>query len=581
MLNLWSLAERTRPIRANPARAYLLALLLVLLAVVARLISGPALSSFPFLVFYPPVLVAAFLCGPGPAVMTVLLGLVLSLYFMFDIGSTLRFEGGGLYVAIGFYTVTNALFIALTDGMLTAMEGQRAAARRLELAMDAGGLAVFELDLADEHLVATPELNTLLGFAPAAVLDLDRVKALLAPYEWERLRDAARHGIQANERYFELEFQARRPDEALHWYALNAEILRGKKQSSSRILGVLSDITGRKEIEQGLEDAVAELKVRQQELNAVLDASGIAPFDFDLASRTFRPSPRLNALYGFSPDHNLTYEEVAGFYHPPEGVDYHTEGTQRSTDPNRRGYEIDMRLRLPGNKIKWITARGEYIRDASGRALRSRGLAMDVTARKELEETRELLLKELEHRIKNTLATVSAITAQTLKGDIKPEEARAVLDGRFAALAGAHSLLTRQQWHGARLQEVVATALRPHMGSGQIVIAGPDCEVTPKQSLALTLGLHELATNAIKYGALSSAEGRVSVDWQLMAENGMKLYFHWRETGGPQVAPPTRKGFGTRIIQRVLPADFGGEVTLEFRPEGLVCSLMAPLPEIS
>jgi PAS domain S-box-containing protein len=571
MLNLWSLAQRSRPVRSNPALGYPLAFLLVCLAIGTRLLGGTVLNGFPFLTFYPPVIIAAFLCGPGPAA---LLGTGLSVYFLFDVSSTLRFEGVGLWIAIGFYACTNALIIALMDGMLTALEHQHATGRRLQLAMDAGGMAVWEYDLAQERVIATPELNRLLGFPPAAAIGIAEVEALMAPGEWERLRAAGRQAIHSGEPYFELELQARRPDEALRWYFLCAEISHAPNGVPEKILGVLSDVTGRKEIEEGLDDAVARLKERERDLNAVLDASGIAPFDFDVDTMAFRPSPRLNQLYGYSAQHALTIDHLRARYYPEHGEDYLLEAARRAADPGQRSYEVDLRLMMPDGKIKWVNGRGEYIRDDSGRAVRSRGLVMDVTARKELEETRELLLQELEHRIKNTLATVGAITAQTLRGDITASQARRILDGRFSALGAAHELLTRHQWHDMSMGQVVEKALQPHH-AGQIAIEGPGCALSPKRALALTLALHELATNAIKYGALSVADGRVSLRWE--CDDAEKLVFVWQESGGPAVTVPERRGFGSQIIERVLAADFAGRVTMDYRAGGLVCTLAAPL----
>jgi PAS domain S-box-containing protein len=576
MLNLWSLAQRSRPVRSNPGLGYPLAFLLVCLAVAARLLGGPVLTSFPFLTFYPAIVIAALLCGPGPAALAAVLGAGFSVYFLFDVTSTLRFEGVGLWIAIGFYACTNALIIALMDGMLRALEHQHATARRLQLAMDAGGMAVWEYDLAQERVIATPELNRLLGFPPAAQVGVAEIEALTVPGEWERLRAAGRQAIHAGEPYFELELQARRPDEALRWYFLCAEILRAPNGVvPEKILGVLSDVTGRKEIEQGLEDAVARLKEREKDLNAVLDASGIAPFDFDVDTMVFRPSPRLNQLYDYPVQHVLTIDHLRARYCPEEGEDYMLEAARRAADPGQRSYEVDLRLMMPDGKIKWLNGRGEYIRDHAGKAVRSRGLVMDVTARKELEQTRELLLQELEHRIKNTLATVGAITAQTLRGDITASQARKILDGRFCALGTAHELLTRHQWNDMNMGQVVEKALQPHHASGQIAIEGPDCPLSPKRALALTLALHELATNAIKYGALSVADGRVSLCWE--CDEAEKLVFTWRESGGPAVTVPARRGFGSQIIERVLAAEFAGQVSMDYCADGLVCSLAAPL----
>ncbi|HYS45749.1 MAG TPA: HWE histidine kinase domain-containing protein, partial [Rhizomicrobium sp.] len=341
------------------------------------------------------------------------------------------------------------------------------------------------------------------------------------------------------------------------------------------ILGVLSDVTGRKEIERGLEEAVALLREREKELDAVMDASGIASFDFNPDSMSFRPSPRLNRLYGYPAHHALSIEDLRARYHPEDGVDYSTDAARRAADPGLRGYEVDLRLMMPDGKVKWVNGRGEYIRDETGRAMRSRGLVMDITARKELEQTRELLLRELEHRIKNTLAIVSAIAAQTLRGDISVGEAGKILEGRFSALAAAHDLLTRHQWNDMNMRQVVEMALRPHHNSAQIGIEGHDCPLSPKRALALTMALHELATNAAKYGALSHTDGRVAVRWE--REEKERLVFTWQESGGPAVAAPQRRGFGSQIIERVLPAEFAGDVAMDYRAAGLCCRLAAPL----
>ena len=578
MLNLWELAQRSRAIRTRPALGYPLAFALFCLAVVAKLLGGPVLTGFPFLTFYPAVVVAAFLCGPGPAAMVAVLGAGLSVYFLFDVTSTLRFQGIGLWIAMIFYTCTNALIIALMDGMLTALEQQHATAQRLQLAMDAGGMAVWEYDLARQQVVATPELNRLLGFSPAAAVDVAQVNALTPADEWEKLRAAARQAMDGGERYFELELQARRADETLRWYSLSAEILRARNGVvPEKILGVLSDVTERKEIEQGLEQAVAQLREREKDLNAVLDASGIAPFDCDVETQLFRPSPRLNGLYGYPPDQVLTMQDLRARYHPEDRDRYIAAGDERVADSALCGYEVDMRLVMPDGKIKWVVARGEYARDQTGKALRSRGLVMDITARKELEQTRELLLQELEHRIKNTLAIVSAIAAQTLRGDVTAAQARKILEGRFMALAAAHELLTRHHWFDMNMRQVVEMALRPHHILDQIGIEGADCPLSPKRALALTLALNELATNAVKYGALSCREGRVSVRWDTDKSSSERLVFEWRESGGPPVTGPQRRGFGSKIIERVLAAEFGGSVALDYGAAGLSCTLTAPL----
>ena len=196
-----------------------------------------------------------------------------------------------------------------------------------------------------------------------------------------------------------------------------------------------------------------------------------------------------------------------------------------------------------------------------------------MTERKAAEELQRLLFNELNHRVKNTLATVQAITALTLKGADDLPSAREALDRRIASMAKAHDLLRSRDWTGANLADVVARSLDA-FAVGRIEVSGPDLEIPPRQALALSMALHELATNATKYGALSSREGRVRVDW--CVENG-SLRLDWQESGGPPVVPPTQKGFGSRLLERLLVRDLSGEISLDYQPAGLKFSIASPL----
>jgi two-component sensor histidine kinase len=195
------------------------------------------------------------------------------------------------------------------------------------------------------------------------------------------------------------------------------------------------------------------------------------------------------------------------------------------------------------------------------------------------EAQRTILVHELNHRVKNTLATVQSLAMQTYRNASSATEARDVLEARLAALSKAHDLLTARSWHAAHLSEVVTGALAPFRGAGRIIrTAGSDVGLSSKQALGLSLALHELATNAVKYGALSRKEGSVGVAWGLDPGNKAKeVYLTWTEADGPPVAMPDRQGFGTRLMQRVLADELGGEVSLDYRPEGLVCTIRFPV----
>lgn len=204
----------------------------------------------------------------------------------------------------------------------------------------------------------------------------------------------------------------------------------------------------------------------------------------------------------------------------------------------------------------------------------------DVTDHVRAEDHLRLVNDELKHRVKNTLAMVSSIAGQTLRGTGgSSEEALHAFHQRLATFGRAHDILTTQAWASASVREVVETAL--HTFESEIehfTIEGPDTTIGAKQALSLALAVHELATNAAKYGSLTAKEGQVSISWREEGSSkGPRFCFEWRESGGPPVTPPSHGGFGTRLIDRVLTADFKGDVKGDYRPDGVVFTLRAPI----
>ncbi len=205
----------------------------------------------------------------------------------------------------------------------------------------------------------------------------------------------------------------------------------------------------------------------------------------------------------------------------------------------------------------------------------------EIARRAAVEEQQKLLLHELNHRVKNTLATVQSIAAQTLRTSPEPDAFREAFEKRLVALSKAHNLLATSNWRGASLHDLVRRELEPHGvdDAGRISISGPVLWLPPAQALALAMVLHELATNAARHGALSRPTGRVDLSWSVAAEaDGQRLRMVWRELGGPQVRPPARRGFGSRLIERGLAQELGGTARLLFEPEGLRCIIEAVLP---
>jgi PAS domain S-box-containing protein len=241
-------------------------------------------------------------------------------------------------------------------------------------------------------------------------------------------------------------------------------------------------------------------------------------------------------------------------------------------------YDIEHRVRQRDGSYRWARSRAFPRRDPAGRIRLWYGSTEDVDERKVAEEHQRLLINELNHRVKNNLATVQAIALQTLKGDIPLAEARARFEARLMALSRAHTLLTDQNWGGASLERVVRDSTEHLAGeTGRFAVRGGPLWLAPRAALALALALHELGTNAAKYGALSVEAGEVTIAWRT---GDGRLLLDWKERGGPPVAEPAQRGFGSRLIERGLEADLGGAARLAFEPDGLRCTIQASLEAI-
>lgn len=237
-------------------------------------------------------------------------------------------------------------------------------------------------------------------------------------------------------------------------------------------------------------------------------------------------------------------------------------------------YESRYRLRHHSGSYRWVLGRAAPLHDDSGAIIRWMGTCTDIDAIQKAEEHRKLLIGELNHRVKNTLAIVQGIAQQTFRKDVSSEKARLAFEGRLAALAGAHNLLTREHWDKASLHILAAEALQARgINQGRVRLAGPPVVLRPKQAVTIAMALHELCTNAVKYGALSNETGTVTVEWDLAGGSRPRLSLVWREAGGPPVDPPKQRGFGSRLIERALAYELDGEVTLDFCPEGVVCMI--------
>ncbi|HKD46773.1 MAG TPA: response regulator [Rhizomicrobium sp.] len=254
-------------------------------------------------------------------------------------------------------------------------------------------------------------------------------------------------------------------------------------------------------------------------------------------------------------------------------------GAIASLDWNTPSFDIELRIVRPDGDLRWCRLVTAAQLGSNGDLVRLSGVTADITERKEADAKQSLLAREVDHRAKNALAVVQAIVRLARRDDI--QEFILGVEGRINALAQTHELLSRSRWEGADVSRLVLDELAPYQGEKpqRVAAIGPTVMVSPENAQAVAIALHELATNAAKYGALSQPDGRVDVSWSSFEG---KLALTWKETGGPKVEPPSTQGFGTKIISASFADPRRGNVAFDWRPDGLICSLelnlMAPQP---
>ena len=287
------------------------------------------------------------------------------------------------------------------------------------------------------------------------------------------------------------------------------------------------------------------------------------------------------ALTGFD-EHEVLGQDIDSLMAP--GIDPEALAELRTAFEGGCDLQTLVCCRRKNGSIVWVTILVSPVRDEAGDVVQHFVSFVDLTRHKEKEDRLRFLLDELNHRTHNTLATVVAIARQTLRGAADKAKVDAFL-GRILALSKGHSLLGRRNWEEVGLADMIDEILQPFglsdRGVARFSVQGADVLLPPKMALTFAMVFHELATNAAKHGALSTAAaGRVDISWQLEpTPQGDRMRLRWQESGGPTVAPSGRKGFGSRLIERDLARELDGEVRLEYAPAGLVFQVTMPVPQ--
>ena len=308
--------------------------------------------------------------------------------------------------------------------------------------------------------------------------------------------------------------------------------------------------------------AANALSLSEQRAQLAMAAAGLGAWEWHRDTGDLVWSPKTRELLGISADLPINRDVFFSLLHADD-VPAITKAEEASLSTGR--YACEYRVVLPSGQLRWLSSRGQALGEQTGRNVRMIGVVADVTERRLSEDRQRLLIDELNHRVKNMLAIIQSIASQTLRTTPDPANFKTAFSARLQGLGRIHAVLTDSMWGAASLSDVVTAAISP-FNMDRIDASGAQVSLPPNIAVTMSLVLHELATNAVKYGALSTAGGRVTLCW--IRKPGGKIRMIWKENGGPRLAPPSRRGFGTRLIEASA-AQIGGSVHFDYTPEGL------------
>jgi PAS domain S-box-containing protein len=440
---------------------------------------------------------------------------------------------------------------------------------RLADALAAGQVIAFEWDAATRRSRRSTNAAQILGCADGG-LQCDDFFRHVHPDD-RRIFKACMHALCPDRPAYAMSFRFRCPGGRQLWLE---ETAKGEFNAAGRLLrikGLTRDITDRKKAERALQE-------RNVQLSLAGRAALVGSFAVDFETEEVQVSEGYAALHGLPEGTSRTTRSIwkAGLH--PEDQPRVDELRGRVFREQRGEYGVEYRIIRPTGEVRWIEARCFVSYGSDARPERVVGVDIDVTERKRAEEHQRMLVAELDHRVKNVLATVSAVASRTQDTSRSGEDFVATLAGRIQSMAATHELLSCRQWKGVSLSELVQRVLAPYMTRNNTDLDGPELTLSPEAAQAVSMVLHELTTNAAKHGALSTDEGRVSVRWG-RALNGKpepRVRIQWRESAGPAVQPPQRSGYGMEVIRNLIPYELGGAVELVFAPGGVRCDLDIP-----
>jgi PAS domain S-box-containing protein len=443
---------------------------------------------------------------------------------------------------------------------------------RLADALAASQVIAFEWDAVTGHSQRSENAIDILGSEQSEVASLPRSDFLSHVHSDDRkMLTTHIRNLSPGKPSYTLNFRYVRPDGREVWLE---ETAKGEFDATGKLLrikGLTRDISNRKRAERALAERNAQLALAGR-------AALVGSYAYDVKTRMLQFSEGYAAIYDLpSGTNEMTGSQRRALVHP-EDLERLDSVRSHAFEQRRGEFSIEYRNILPKRGVRWIESRSLIFYDSDGRAQRLVGVNIDITERKRAEEARKILNAELDHRVKNTLATVSAVVSHTQQGSRSVANFVAALEGRIRSMATTHELLSFRRWQGISLTELVRRELAPYATRHNTEIHGPDVVLSPEVGQAMAMVLHELATNAAKYGALSTKNGRVLIQWdqRINGQPRPPLVLEWQEIGGPPVVAPGKASYGTSTIRDLIPYEFSGSVDLALASNGVRCRLELP-----
>ena len=454
---------------------------------------------------------------------------------------------------------------------LAAEAALRESDRRLDFAMAAANMGAWEWVIDTGEVKWSPSLEKIHGLKPGSFGGrFEDFARDIHPEDVKVVRNRIKRALAAGRRYHTA-YRIIRPDGRIRWVEAFGRIVPDTNDRSRRIAGVCMDITERKQAEEAV-------LASERRFKALASQAPVGIFETDAVGNCLFVNERWRELAGLADDAALG-RDWAEALHPED-----RERVSREWyDAVRTGdvFDSEYRFATPDGRVSWLEGSALAIHDPSGAPIGFIGSVTDITGRKNAEEKQAFLINELNHRVKNTLATVQAIASQTFRRGESDPGARDRFEARLIALSNAHSILTQHTSEGTDIRGLIARALRALAAPDRIRLDGPPVRLSPKATVAIAMAMHELGTNAGKYGALSNEAGQISVTWAVSHTTPATFNIEWRESGGPPVTPPKRRGFGSRLIERNLAHDLDGDARIDFLPDGVVCVISTGLASVA